>query len=47
MGEVQVDLVGEFGTVIRPTFNGAIRVEARQERLTGDAGAILLREVML
>lgn len=46
MGEVQVDLVGEFGTVIRPTFNGAIRVEARQERLTGDAGAILLREVM-
>ena len=46
MGEVHQDLFGEYDTVIRPTFNGAIRVEAREERLTGDAGAILAREVM-
>ena len=25
MGEFQLDLVREFGTVVRPTFNGAIR----------------------
>ncbi|MCP3997937.1 MAG: IS1380 family transposase [bacterium] len=30
---------------LRTEFNGAIRVEGRPERLTGDAGAIILREV--
>lgn len=46
MGEIQPDHSCKYDVVIRPTFNGAIRVEARQERLTGDAGAILLRELM-
>ena len=41
MGEIHLDLFGDYDTVIRPTFNGAVQVEAREERLTGDAGAIL------
>lgn len=46
MGEIHLDLLSDYDTVIRPTFNGAVQVEARPERLTGDAGAILAREVM-
>ncbi len=46
MGEAHPDLFSDYETVIRPTFNGAVRVEAREERLTGDAGAILAREIM-
>ena len=46
MGETHPDLFGEYDTAIRPTFNGSVRVEARKERLTGDAGALLAREVM-
>lgn len=46
MGEIHLDLLSDYDTVIRPTFNGAVRVEAREERLTADAGAILMREVM-
>jgi hypothetical protein len=46
MGEIHPDLFSDRDTAIRPTFNGAIRVEARQERLTSDAGAILAREIM-
>ena len=40
------DLFGEQDGVLRPSFNRSIRVEARRERLTGDAGSILLREIM-
>lgn len=39
MGEVQ-------GTLFRPVFNRSIQVETRPERLTADAGAILLRELL-
>ncbi len=46
MGEADLDLFSEHDTAIRPTFNGAIRVEARAERLTSDAGALLAREIM-
>ena len=33
------------GTLFQPDFNRSIRVEARSERLSGDAGALLLREL--
>lgn len=33
-------------SIFRPEFNRAIHVEARRERLTADAGAVLLREFM-
>jgi hypothetical protein len=39
MGELQ-------GTLFSPEYNRSIRVEARPEKLTSDAGALLLREVM-
>lgn len=39
-------VLGEELSLFRPEFNGSIRVEARVERLTSDAGAILLREVL-
>lgn len=45
MGEAHADLFCD-DTVIQPTFNRSVRVEAREERLTSDAGAILIREVM-
>jgi len=35
----------EQSTLFSPDFNRSIQVEARQERLTSDAGALLLREV--
>lgn len=38
MGESQL-------TLFQPKFNRSIRVEARPERLSGDAGALLLREL--
>jgi hypothetical protein len=38
MGESQL-------TLFQPKFNRSIRVEARAERLSGDAGALLLREL--
>jgi len=34
----------EQGTLFLPDFNRSIRVEGRSERLSGDAGALLLRE---
>jgi Transposase DDE domain group 1 len=38
--------VGERqSTLFTPAFNGSIQVEAREERLSADAGALLLREV--
>jgi hypothetical protein len=39
MGELQ-------GTLFSPEYNRSIQVEARPEKLTSDAGALLLREVM-
>jgi hypothetical protein len=38
MGEARQRLLGV-------EFNGAIRIEGRPERLTADAGAIIVREV--
>jgi Transposase DDE domain group 1 len=38
--------LGEELSLFRPEFNGSIRVEARAERLTSEAGAVLLREVL-
>ena len=36
----------EQGTLFRLDFNRSLRVEARRERLTSDAGAVLLRELL-
>lgn len=33
-------------TLFSPDFNGSVRVEARPERLSSDAGALLMRELM-
>jgi Transposase DDE domain group 1 len=38
--------LGEELTLFRPEFNGSLRVEARAERLSSEAGAIVLREVV-
>jgi hypothetical protein len=38
--------LGEELSLFQPEFNGSIRVEARAERLTADAGVVLLREVV-
>lgn len=36
----------EQGTLFSPEYNCSIRVEARPEKLTSDAGALMMREVM-
>jgi len=36
----------EQGTLFSPEYNHSIQVEARPEKLTSDAGALLMREVM-
>lgn len=36
----------EQGTLFSPEYNHAVRVEARPEKLTSDAGVLLMREVM-
>ena len=33
-------------TLFRLDFNGSVKIEGRRQRLTGDAGALLLRELM-
>jgi hypothetical protein len=33
-----------YSRIWEPTFNGSVKVEVRDERLTSDAGAVLLRE---
>lgn len=38
--------MGEELRLFRAGFNRSLRVESRQERITGDAGAILVREVI-
>jgi len=39
-------VLGEELPLFQPEFNGSIRVEARAERLTSEAGAVLLRETL-
>jgi len=46
VGETQQPRRGDQDGLIRPTFNGALRIETRRERLTGDAGVLMLRELM-
>lgn len=38
--------MGEHLTLFAAEFNGSLRVEARPERLTAEAGAVVLREVI-
>ena len=38
--------MGEELSLFRAEFNGSLRIEAREERLTGDAGSVILREVV-
>lgn len=38
--------MGEALALPRAEFNGSLRIESRPERLTSEAGAILLREVI-
>ena len=38
--------MGEDLTSIRTQFNGSVRIESRPERLSGEAGALIMREVM-
>jgi len=37
--------MGEILNQFALKFNGSVRLEARAERLTGEAGAVVLREV--
>ena len=46
MGETRQRSRGDQDGLIRPPFNGALRIETRRERLTGDAGVLMLRELM-
>ena len=38
--------MGDTRELFRPLCNGAVRVETRTEKLTGDAGFLLLREAL-
>lgn len=38
--------MGETLQSVIPGFNRSLRVESRADRLTGDPGAVLLREVL-
>lgn len=38
--------MGEDLTLFRAEFNGSVRIEAREDRLTSEAGAVILREVI-
>lgn len=38
--------MGETLPLFTTTFNRGLSVESRPERLTGDAGAVLLREIL-
>jgi len=38
--------LGENLALFTPEFNGSIRVEAREERLSSEGGAVLLREIL-
>ena len=38
--------MGESYTLFAPDFNHSVRVEARPEHLTGECGAVVIREIM-
>ncbi|TQE98532.1 MAG: hypothetical protein FKY71_13350 [Spiribacter salinus] len=38
--------MGETLSLLQPSFNASVRVETRYERLSGDAGFLLLRDVL-
>jgi len=38
--------MGETLKTVIPTFNRSLRIESRADRLTGDPGAVLLREIL-
>ena len=38
--------MGETVSLFTTTFNRSLSVEARPEHLTGDAGAVVLREIL-
>src|SRR3954451_20587019 len=38
--------MGETPSTFHPSFNAGVGIEARIERLTSDAGAVIVREVM-
>ncbi len=38
--------MGESLSLFRSSFNKSLRIESRPERLTGEPGAVLLREIM-
>jgi hypothetical protein len=38
--------MGETSSTFRLRFNASVSIEARPERLTGDAGAVLMREIL-
>ena len=38
--------MGETPSTFHPSFNAGVGIEARVERLTSDAGAMIVREVM-
>src|SRR5689334_17725596 len=38
--------MGETPSTFHPSFNAGVGIEARVERLTSDAGAVIVREVM-
>ena len=38
--------MGEYNTLFAPEFNHSLRVEARPERLTGECGGLILREIL-
>lgn len=46
MGETQQHSRSDQDRLIRPTFNGALCIETRRERLTADAGVFMMRELM-
>jgi hypothetical protein len=38
--------MGESHHLLAPAFNRSVRIEARDENLSGDAGAVLLRDIL-
>ena len=38
--------MGETLSLFRSSFNKSLRIESRPERLTGEPGAVVLREIM-
>ena len=38
--------MGESEHLLAPAFNRSVRIEARDEELSGDAGAVLVRDIL-